>query len=71
VIKSDGVVMADMGTLDEAAKAELEAEATKALETGEAYASADGFSLVQPVTSKKGKVRGVLIMVWDPSAVQA
>ena len=71
VIKSDGVVMADMGTLDEAAKAALEAEATKALETGEAYASADGFSLVQPVTSKKGKVRGVLIMVWDPSAVQA
>ncbi|CUH81651.1 Ribose and galactose chemoreceptor protein [Tritonibacter multivorans] len=71
VIKSDGVVMADLGTLDDSAKATLEAEAAKALETGEFYASADGFSLVQPVTSKKGKIRGVLVMVWDPAPVQA
>ena len=71
VIKADGVVMADLGTLDDSARAALETQAQIALETGEAYTSADGFSLVQPVTSKKGKIRGVLIMVWDPSSVQA
>lgn len=71
VIKTDGVVMADIGSLDDAAKATLEEQAAQAITSGESYASADGFSLVQPVMSKKGKISGVLIMVWDPAPVQA
>ncbi len=71
VIKDDGVVMANLGTLPEDRAAALDSLATEVMTTGEARISADGFTIVYPVASSKGKLRGVLIMVWDPSAIQA
>lgn len=71
VIKDDGVVMANLGTLPEDRAAALDSRATEVMTTSEAQISADGFTIVYPVASSKGKLRGVLIMVWDPSAIQA
>lgn len=70
VIKDDGVVMATKGALPEAEASALDATATEVLSTSETWISPDGFTIVYPVTSSKGAVRGVLIMVWDPSSLQ-
>ncbi len=67
VIKSDGVVMANMG--EAAHAAELDATAQTVIETAEPWFSADGFEMVVPITSKKGKMRGALVMIWSPDPV--
>lgn len=66
-IKLDGVVMAETGTPLGATAEELSQIATTVMETSEPWSSVDGFTLVYPVLSKKGKIRGALILNWDPS----
>ncbi|MCG7626664.1 methyl-accepting chemotaxis protein [Epibacterium sp. MM17-32] len=71
VIKGDGVVMADIGTLAPQRAERLDAAATAVLQSGVAQISDNGFSIVYPIASSKGAIRGVLIMVWDPTPVQS
>ncbi len=71
VIKDDGVVMADIGSLPAERLSLMEAAAAEVLQSGVPEISDNGFTLVYPVASSKGAMRGVLIMVWDPSPVQA
>lgn len=70
-VKPDGVVMGETGTppLDHAAQ--LDGLVASVLETGEAWTSGDGHTLVYPILSKKGKLRGALVMSWDPGPVLA
>lgn len=68
VTKSNGVVMSEQGSaeaLDLDALAQLELEVTEDLTP---RVSSDGFQLVYPILSKKGKLRGTMVMVWDPAA---
>jgi len=71
VIEADGVVMADIGKLSAARTAKLDAQVAQVMESGAPVIRDGGFSIVYPITSSKGKLRGVLIMVWDPGPVQA
>ena len=66
-VKSDGVVMAEAGSLAQDLITALDETALQVLETAEPWQSPDGYTLVYPVLSKKGKLRGALIMSWDPA----
>ncbi|MBY6138461.1 methyl-accepting chemotaxis protein [Leisingera daeponensis] len=70
-MKSDGVVMAEAGRLPQDRAAALTDAALQVIETGSPWRSADGYTLIYPVLSKKGSLRGALIMSWDPAPVLA
>ncbi|MDE4172631.1 methyl-accepting chemotaxis protein [Phaeobacter sp. PT47_59] len=67
VIKADGVVMAELGALDQPALQRLQDRAAEVQNSSEPWSSHSGFEVVFPILSKKGKMRGTLIMVWDPA----
>ncbi|MEW2913325.1 methyl-accepting chemotaxis protein [Leisingera sp. JC11] len=70
-VKSDGVVMAEAGILPPDRLTALDETALQVMETAEPWQSADGYTLVTPVLSIKGKLRGALIMSWNPAPALA
>ncbi|MBT8152530.1 HAMP domain-containing protein [Epibacterium ulvae] len=71
VTKSNGVVMSEKGDNTAFDFAELEAMEQRVAGDLTPWISDDGFRMVFPVLSKKGALRGTLIMVWDPAATFA
>jgi len=70
VIKSDGVVMANVGVIDAERLSFFETQAEKVMASSEPFSTDDGFSLVHPILSSKGKMRGAMIMIWDTSSAR-
>ncbi len=69
ITKSNGVVMSEQGNA--IAADQLTALEQQVAESLTPYTSEDGFQLIYPILSKKGKLRGTLVMVWDPAATYA
>ncbi len=69
-VRADGVVMAEAGQppADTSARPDLAAISDRVMADEQPWQSSDGHTLVLPVTSRKGAMRGVLVMVWDPAA---
>ncbi|WP_194269235.1 methyl-accepting chemotaxis protein [Tritonibacter litoralis] len=68
VTKSNGVVMSEKGVNTGFDFGEVEAMEQKVATDLTPWISDDGFRLVYPILSKKGKFRGTLVMVWSPDA---
>lgn len=69
-VRADGVVMTEAGQPPATTSTlpDLGAISDRVMEDEQPWQSTDGHTLVLPVTSRKGAMRGVLVMVWDPAA---
>ncbi len=71
VTKSNGVVMSEKGDNSQFDLAEIEAMELQVATDLQPWISDDGFRMVFPILSKKGALRGTLVMIWDPAATFA
>ncbi|MGZ9811497.1 methyl-accepting chemotaxis protein [Pseudoroseicyclus sp. H15] len=68
----DGQMLAEAGDVDDALDAETDGMASRALSTGEAVISADGFIVSEPIYfGNDENPTGVLTIVWSPEAMLA